>query len=589
MLGALRIFRNIPPVITNLNPMKIILYVLLAFFIPCVYAEKGYVIELTLTNVKDGTVFMLKDLETQRVINSATLQKGRLVMKGSLNNPPQDLWLYTTIKDQLHTAELFMDNDSLRISGSMKNFPYGLSFEGSPVHMEYTGYSSRVGNINKHLDSLSAIAFHLQGTGTWNKKNREKSMEVDTYMNQAILKRDSLRMDYIASHMDKAAGQFLLTRVMRRMSPDSVRRLYEKIPPKTRKSKYARRINDQINPFINQYIASAENLLKKTGKPNEIQTYAEEAYESYCKAIQLDPDRYENYLSVAMMYERLLPVKGVEAYDIAIDNLTRFMEQDLQSDDRKKAEELKENMLYHKHLATTALPEMVYVKGGTFTMGSTYEEDNNPPHKVNVNDFYISRYEITNYQFACFLEEFRRKEPAYQGPALYYECNWGIQGGKAVKGYESHPAIYVTWYGAMAYSQWAGGRLPKEEEWEYAARGGLYGNRDHMYSGSMALDSVGWYDGNSEGKTHRVGSLKANELGLYDMSGNVWEWCSDHYYLDTSNKKQDKPSENSKLYAVVRGGTWFNGKAGCRVTAHSSIFPTSKHFNNGFRLVKDKK
>lgn len=569
--------------------MKVVLCFLLALSFPCVYAEKGYVIHLDLTDVKDGTVFMLKDLETQRIINSASIQKGHLVMKGSLSNPPQDLWLYTTIKKDLYSAELFMDNDTLRINGSMKNFPYGLSYEGSPVHMEYAVYSGMVGKINKQLDSLSAIAFHLQGTGTWNKKNREKSEHVDKHMDLAIRIRDSLRMNYITEHMDKAAGQLLLTRVMRKMPPDSVRRFYEKIPPQTRKSKYARRINDQINPYVNRYIAEAEEFLKKTGKPNEIQTYAEEAYSLYLKAIQLDPDRYENYLSVAMMYERLLPVKGTEAYDIAIDNITRFIEHDLPSDDRKRAEELKENLLYHKQLATTVIPEMVYVKGGTYTMGSTYQEDNNPPHKVSVNDFYISPYEITNYQFACFLEDFKRKEPAYQGPPLYYECNWGIQGGKAVKGYESHPAIYVTWYGAMSYCQWAGGRLPSEEEWEYAARGGLYGNRSNMYSGSMSLDSVGWYDGNSGGKTHRVGSLKPNELGLYDMSGNVWEWCSDHYYLDPSNKKQDKPTDGSKLYAVVRGGTWLNGKAGCRVTAHSSIFPTSKHFNNGFRLVKNKK
>ena len=221
---------------------------------------------------------------------------------------------------------------------------------------------------------------------------------------------------------------------------------------------------------------------------------------------------------------------------------------------------------------------MIEVKGSTFIMGSTYKEDNNPPHKVTVKSFSISKYEITNFQFAAFLKAYGSqvvKEGPDAGQPLYYECNWGIGQGKPIHGYEAHPAIYITWYGAQAYCQWAGGRLPTEEEWEYAARGGLYGKRDHLYSGGMELDSLGWYAGNSEGKPHPVGMKKPNELGIHDMSGNVWEWCSDSFEKD------------GRLYAVVRGGTWFNERASCRPTCHYYIYPGSKHFNNGFRIVKD--
>ena len=117
--------------------------------------------------------------------------------------------------------------------------------------------------------------------------------------------------------------------------------------------------------------------------------------------------------------------------------------------------------------------------------------------------------------------------------------------------------------------------LPTEAEWEFAARGGVYGDYNNLYSGGLELDSLGWYADNSGGHPHRVGTLRPNELGLHDMSGNVWEWCSDTIL------------KNGKLFVAVRGGTWFNERAICRPTCRYFIFPESKHFNNGFRIVKD--
>ena len=323
------------------------------------------------------------------------------------------------------------------------------------------------------------------------------------------------------------------------------------------------------------YIREADDLLRLTSrKEREMNHYAEEAYKLYAKAVQLDSTRTDGYMALASMSDRLLPVKGIEAYDISIHYLRKFMESDIRKDEYEAAVNRMENLEFRKWLKLNEEPEMVAVGGGTFEMGSTYKEDNNAPHKVKVDSFRISRYEITNYQFALFLES-QDPEKIKNSPPMYYPCNWGILNGKPVPGYEAHPAIYVTWYGAQAYCKWAGGRLPSEEEWEFAARGGVYGNRNHLYSGGMELDSLGWYSGNSGGKPHRVGTLKPNELGLYDMSGNVWEWCSNTQIKD------------GKEYVAVRGGTWFNERAICRPTCRYYIFPNSKHFNNGFRLVKD--
>ena len=302
--------------------------------------------------------------------------------------------------------------------------------------------------------------------------------------------------------------------------------------------------------------------------------YAEEAYKLYAQAVQLDSTRTDGYMALASMSERLLPVKGLEAYEISMHYLRKFMESDIRPGEREAAVKRMEDLQFRKWLKLNEEPEMVTVKGGTFEMGSTYKEDNNPLHQVKVGSFRISRYEITNYQFALFLTS-QGSEKIKNSPPMYYPCNWGIQDGKAVPGYEAHPAIYITWYGAQEYCKWAGGRLPTEEEWEFAARGGIHGHRDHLYSGGMELDSLGWYAGNSDGKPHRVGTLKPNELGLYDMSGNVWEWCSDTQIKD------------GKEYVAVRGGTWFNERPICRPTCRYYIFPNSKHFNNGFRLVKD--
>jgi len=183
-------------------------------------------------------------------------------------------------------------------------------------------------------------------------------------------------------------------------------------------------------------------------------------------------------------------------------------------------------------LKTKPFIDMVEVQGGTFQMGCTPEQskcggDEKPSHRVVLSDYAISRYEITNAQYAVFLNQNDIDRDGRDGRVSLIHidnkfCRIHYRDGRFVAEQNSrdHPVVEVTWNGAQAFCQWAGGRLPTEAEWEYAARGGQQA-RPTQYSGSNHVDSVAWYDRNAGGSTHPVGSKKPNELGIYDMSGNV--------------------------------------------------------------------
>ena len=160
------------------------------------------------------------------------------------------------------------------------------------------------------------------------------------------------------------------------------------------------------------------------------------------------------------------------------------------------------------------------------------------------------------------------------------------------KGCSSCPVEQVSWDDVQDFinklNQMTGGkyRLPTEAEWEYAARGGSR-SREHKYSGSDSLGSVGWYDDNSSDKTHPVGKKTPNELGLYDMSGNVWEWCSDWYDKDyySSSPARNPKGPGRGSHRVRRGGGWGYIARRCRVSIRYISSPDYRHDFLGFRLA----
>ena len=234
--------------------------------------------------------------------------------------------------------------------------------------------------------------------------------------------------------------------------------------------------------------------------------------------------------------------------------------------------------------------DVVFVKGGTFTMGSDSKSpkadpDEVPLHQVTLSDYKISKYEVTNEQYVKFLNA---KGNQTEAGRLWYNGlgkNAGIiqKGGsfEVEKGRENYPVTYVTWHGAKAYAEWAGGRLPTEAQWEFASKGGVE-SKNYQYSGSDNVNEVGYHLGNSKG-LNPVGTLKPNELGIYDMSGNAWEWTADRKAPYTPEAKVDPQPVTSGGDYVRRGASCYCKPTYCR----SANRGTNNSFQNniGFRVV----
>jgi len=219
-------------------------------------------------------------------------------------------------------------------------------------------------------------------------------------------------------------------------------------------------------------------------------------------------------------------------------------------------------------------PGMAIVTGGTFQMGggSGLNNDEQPVHAVTVTSFYLDANEVTVAQYRAFSTATSRTMPA--------SPSWGFS--------DDNPIVSVNWNDATAYAQWAGKRLLTEAEWEYAARGG---NKSHAYtySGSSSIGDVGWYDVNAGKRTHAVGTKTPNELGLFDMSGNVYEWCSDWYdsgYYRLS-PSVDPKGPSSGIGRIVRGGDWSDPADASRVGRRLGVPPTYITNLFGFRCAKD--
>ncbi|MEZ5039912.1 MAG: SUMF1/EgtB/PvdO family nonheme iron enzyme [Saprospiraceae bacterium] len=246
-------------------------------------------------------------------------------------------------------------------------------------------------------------------------------------------------------------------------------------------------------------------------------------------------------------------------------------------------------------------PAMIRVPGGPFTMGciedrdAPCEKNEKPTREVTITEFWMGKYEVTNEEFVVFLQEKGNQE---EGGNAWYDSGSGkitaIKGGFGITpGYERHPVTGVSWFGARAYAEWLSEktgqyyRLPTEAEWEYAARGGARG-QGYLYAGSNNIDEVAWYIDNSKDETHVVGILKANELGIHDMSGNVWEWCRDWYgpYERAKGTVNNPSGPNNGSYRVLRGGSWYSKPANLRCAFRSVNTPGSRYSYGGFRLSR---
>ena len=222
--------------------------------------------------------------------------------------------------------------------------------------------------------------------------------------------------------------------------------------------------------------------------------------------------------------------------------------------------------------------KMIPVKGGTFSMGATSEQQDSyssekPVHSVTLSDYYIAETEVTQALWQAVMGSnpsyFKGKNNPVE-KVSYYDCK-----------------AFINKLNTLLANQLPAGRkfrLPTEAEWEYAARGGSQ-SKGYKYSGSNTFDDVAWYDSNSRRKTHPVKQKQPNELGIYDMSGNVYEWCSDWYGGYSSSAQTNPTGPSSGSHRVLRGGSWYHDARYCRGANRGYDTPNGRYSNYGMRLA----
>jgi len=272
--------------------------------------------------------------------------------------------------------------------------------------------------------------------------------------------------------------------------------------------------------------------------------------------------------------------------DVMNANSSAHQQMDFTSSSRKRAEYapgMHLPMVYDKTLIGKQVNEMALIPAGEFTMGSDQRlPDEGPEHRVFLATYWLDRYEVTNLQYKQFIDATNRKSPRHYENRMFPD------------GLVDHPVVYVSWYDATDYCAWAGKRLPSGAEWEKAARGDdariyPWGNEFDITRANMPQR---WDTLKQAGGTTPVGAFKKgiSPFGLFDMSGNVWEWTSSWYEAYPGNKKL---TENyGKTYKTLKGGSWWNCsfyKCGTSAPAFNRSFflRTTRNKSFGFRCAKD--
>ena len=228
---------------------------------------------------------------------------------------------------------------------------------------------------------------------------------------------------------------------------------------------------------------------------------------------------------------------------------------------------------------------MKYVEGGTFQMGGNdteSDDDEKPIHSVTLSSYYICETEVTQALWKAVMGTAIWQQREKRDPSYEYDI-YG-EGDNCPMYYVNYNEIVDEFLPELNHMTGMKFRLPTEAEWEYAARGGKK-NKGFKYAGGDRIEKVAWYGGNSEYRSHGVAQKQPNELGLYDMSGNVWEWCSDWFGSYSSDAQANPKGPANGLYRVLRGGSWNSNAGFNRVSYRGNGDPSGEGIINGFRLA----
>ena len=253
-----------------------------------------------------------------------------------------------------------------------------------------------------------------------------------------------------------------------------------------------------------------------------------------------------------------------------------------------------------------SVDKMVFVKGGCFEMGDAFDgtfTDDKPAHEICVDGYHIARHEVTVGEFRKFVKSTGYKTDAERGGGCFYLSggNWEISKkiqwrNPGFKISDRQPVSCVSWNDSLAFVTWLSRstnkkyRLPSEAEWEYAARSRGMKEKWADTNKVSDLKEYAWYGKNSGNKAHDVGQKKPNRVGLFDMSGNVWEWVADKYDEDyyKNSQKKNPSGPGTGMFNVLRGGSWVDNPEEIHVTRRMKSVPKFSSANFGFRYVMTK-